>query len=240
MDLIAKTINEALYGKHFQEGNNACSEIQERVSDIIKFNSKCIYSELKYAPNISSFDSDSFFTLEILRAIRFWGFPISVHEGWAYMPYFSDLEYTLKYRKDKIWKLTDLDNGFTCELRIDKSGSKYQVYILFFKQEILRQGNYYSFKRFVLDKIKPIFFDFLQYSSILGRAIYSTNSEIRFTKNGDWRLYERVWTDPYSGLKYKVSGLKYLYLRMGFQLGELVDPSLDPQKDYVVLLNKNT
>lgn len=239
MDTLSQTINEALYGQGFFRGHDALFEIQDRIGDILKFNSKCIYSDLKYSPSISTFDSNDFLTLEILRAIRFWGFPLSLHEGWAYMPFYSDLDYTLNYRKDKIWKLTDLENGFTCEFRLDKSGVNYQVYILFFKQEVLRQGNFYAFKSFVLNKIKPVFFDFLQYSSLLGRAIYSTNSEIRFSRQGDWRLYERIWTDPSSGLEYKVSGLKYLYLKMGFQLGELVDPALEPQKDYIVLINKN-
>ena len=72
----------------------------------------------------------------------------------------------------------------------------------------------------------------------MGRAIYSTNSEIKNTSKPDWRLKQKAWklTD---GALLTVSGLKYLYLKMGFELGELVDPSLDPQKDYVVLLNKN-
>jgi hypothetical protein len=72
----------------------------------------------------------------------------------------------------------------------------------------------------------------------MGRAIYSTNSQIKNTQRGDWRLKEKNWKNN-QGNTFKVSGLKFLYLKMGFQLGELVDPSLDPQKDYIVLPNQN-
>lgn len=237
MDTLSYYINEAIYGTR----HNSLGSIDEsfiRIKEIVAFNHRAIYSDLKYELDPSSFSSTDFYTLEILRAIRFWGFDFDLYLGEAYMPFITDFSGTIDYRKDKIWKIYDKQKHFTCEFRIDSDNLKTNVYVLFFKRPAALQGNFYEFKHFIINQIKLIFFDFLQYDSIMGRAIYSSNSQIKNTAKGDWRLRQKVWkvSDDNS---LSVSGLKYLYLKMGFQLGELVDPSLDSQKDYVVLLNKN-
>lgn len=237
MDLITKYINEAVYGTSLGSFSTIDDSLI-KIKEIISYNHRALYSELKYVKNPSSFDTNDYYTLEILRAIRFWGFNFDLFYGEAYMPFIKDFSGTIDYRKDKIWKIYDKEKQFTCEFRIDSDGTKKNVYVLFFKRPHQIQGNYYEFKHFIIYQIKLIFFDFLQYNSIMGRAIYSSNSEIKNTGKGDWRLKPKVWKVSDDNLL-RVTGLKYLYLKMGFQLGELVDPSLDPKKDYVVLLNKN-
>ena len=235
---ISKIYNDALYAGRSIESFDYVSDEINRIKDIVEFNYRGIYSDLKYNAHECAFSSDDNNTLELLRGIRFWGFPFKLYSGYAYMPYYSDFSGNIKYKKDSIFKITDENKGFSCELRIDFNKNNKVCYVLFFKRTKDLQGNYFEFKHFIINQIKPLFFDFLQFKSIMGRAIYSTNSEIKNIAKPDWRLKQKIWklTD---GTILKVSGLKYLYLKMGFQLGELVDPSIDPEKDYVVLLNEN-
>jgi len=235
---ISRIYNEALYGDKILPSSCFVSDEINKIKEIVEFNYRGIYSDLKYNTHECNFNSDDFNTLEILRAIRFWGFPFKLYSGYAYMPFYPDLSGNISYRKDSIFKISDDFKGLSCELRVDLEKNCKICYVLFFKRTKELQGNYFEFKHFIINQIKPIFFDFLQYKSITGRAIYSTNSEIKNIAKPDWRLKEKVWKLK-DGTELKVSGLKYLYLKMGFELGELVDPSLDPHKDYVVLLNKN-
>jgi len=237
VDSLQRIINLAFNGATDTHESFIDSKLS-KIREIVHFNNKCIYSDLVYEKSPADFTTNDFQTLEILRGIRFWQFPFKLFKGYALMPFYSDFSGKINYRKDQIWKIEDPGLGFTCEFRIDSNGTYKNVYVLFFKRSVELQGNYYQFKNFVTYQIKSLFFDFLQYKSILGRAIFSTNSEIRLNNNGDWRLKEKIWNDG-KGNSYKVTGLKYLYLKMGFELGELVDPSLEAQKDYVVLLNKN-
>ncbi|NBP02613.1 MAG: hypothetical protein EBU90_21330 [Proteobacteria bacterium] len=238
MDSLNKYIQTAIYGGYPRQTRCLVDDTIEKIKEIIAFNNKAVYSDLIYNCVPSTFSSTDFYTLEILRAIRFWGFNFELYQGEAIMPFITDLVGTMSFRKDKIWKIYDKTNHFSCEFRIDEQGLTKNIYVLFFKRLKQHQGNYYQFKHFIINQIKPIFFDFLQYYQIMGRAIYSSNSEIRFSEKEDWRLKKRVW-DGIDGQLYEVSGLKYIYLKMGFQLGEKVDPSLDPSKDYVVLLNSS-
>ena len=237
MDTLTSIINQAIYGYSRKNDFNNNS-IFDLIQEILEFNNRAVYSDLIYEPNPCTFSTKDFYSLELLRAIRFWHFNFDLFSGKALMPYYADLTGTLSYYEDKIWKIYDRDHQFTCEFRIDSKKDKKYIYVLFFKRPKQLQGNYYEFKNFIINRLKPIFFDFLQYDSIMGRAIYSTNSQIKNTQRGDWRLKEKNWKNN-QGNTFKVSGLKFLYLKMGFQLGELVDPSLDPQKDYIVLPNQN-
>jgi hypothetical protein len=72
--------------------------------------------------------------------------------------------------------------------------------------------------------MRPLLFDHAGYRFMMGKAVWSTNSEIRFTHRGDFRKRQRKWDGK------AVSGLKYLYLKMGFR--GLPD---DPSGNYVVL-----
>ena len=231
-------IQTAIYGGY---SDFTCDPVAQEIRNIkerVETNLNCTYSELKYDVFPSDFSSSDNITLDILRAIRFWGFNLKLYSGLAYMPYYPDIRSKITYRKDRIWKIYDSEKGFSCEFRVDTQKNKNYCYVLFFKRIKEQQGNFYEFKHFVINQIKPIFLDFLQYDYLIGRAIYSTNSEIRHNEKSDWRLLSKSWTGN-DGVVYEVSGLKYLYLKMGFVLGELVDTSLDPQRDYVILLKEN-
>jgi len=231
-------IQKAIYAGYSDQSCDPVAQEIRNIKDRVETNLNCIYSELKYDTSPSDFSTTDNITLDILRAIRFWGFNLNLYTGLAYMPYYPDLISKITYRKDKIWKLYDSEKGFSCEFRVDTQRNKTSCYVLFFKRIKEQQGNFYEFKHFVINQIKPIFLDFLQYDYLIGRAIYSTNSEIRHNKNSDWRLSSKRWTGD-DGVLHEVSGLKYLYLKMGFVLGELVDPSLHAQRDYVILLKEN-
>ena len=238
MLILNNIIQKAIYGGY---SDFSCDPVAQEIRNIkerVETNLNCIYSELIYDLSPIDFSSSDNITLDILRAIRFWGFNLRLYSGLAYMPYYPDIRSKITYRKDRIWKIYDSEKGFSCEFRVDTQKNKTSCYVLFFKRIKEQQGNFYEFKHFVINQIKPIFLDFLEYDYLIGRAIYSTNSEIRHNEKSDWRLLSRSWTGN-DGVVYEVSGLKYLYLKMGFVLGELVDTSLDPQRDYVILLKEN-
>jgi hypothetical protein len=231
-------IRTAEYGGFSDFSTDPVAHEINNIKHRVETNLKCTYSELKYEASPCDFSNSDNITLDILRAIRFWGFNLKLYNGVALMPYYPDIKSKITYRQDRIWKICDPEKGFSCEFRIDTSKNKISCYVLFLKRIKEQQGNFYEFKHFVINQIKLIFLDFLQYEYLIGRAIYSTNSEIRNETKGDWRLLSKIWIGN-DGVVYEVSGLKYLYLKMGFVLGELIDPSLDAQRDYVILLKDN-
>ncbi|NDD03582.1 MAG: hypothetical protein EB078_01635 [Proteobacteria bacterium] len=188
-----------------------------------KLNSEnTLYSELIYKEGALTI-GESALGDKLMTGLKELGLPFAVYEGEALM---ERLDYNLQtfYRKDPIFKIRDEGRGFSMEFRDSSLYGDKAAYVLFFRRDKEVQGNFYEFKRFVLNQMRPLLFDHAGYGFIMGKAVWSSNSEIRFTHRGDFRKRQRKWEGK------NVSGLKYLYLKMGFR--ELPD---DPSGDYVVL-----
>lgn len=146
----------------------------------------------------------------LIRGLRNLGLPYEVFSGHALMEQVT-FQMEIYQRKDPIFKIYDPESGFSIEYRPDALFGSKSAYVLFFKRDKDKQGNYFEFKKFIKKEISPLFFQEAEYEYIFGRAIWSSNSEIRFTHKGDWRTKKRLWNGK------EVTGLQYAYLLMGFR-----------------------
>jgi hypothetical protein len=146
----------------------------------------------------------------LIRGLRNLDLPYVVYSGHALMEQVT-YQMEIYHRKDLIYKVFDPNSGFSIEYRPDVLFGSKSAYVLFFKREKEKQGNYFEFKKFIKDEISPLLFNEADYEYILGKAIWSSNSEIRFSHKGDWRTKKRYWNGQ------EVTGLQYAYLLMGFR-----------------------
>jgi hypothetical protein len=180
------------------------------------------YSELTYKKEALTM-GQSVLGDKLIRGLVQLGLPFDVYMGEALM---ERLDYNLEsyYRKDPIFKIRDEKTGFSMEFRDSTLFGEKSAYVLFFKRDKNKQGNFYEFKKFVLNQMRPLLFNHAGYQYMMGKAVWSANSQIKEAPRGDFRKKQRKWRGK------SVSGLKYLYLVMGFM--DLPDSS---SSDYVVL-----
>lgn len=181
------------------------------------------YSELVYKKEVLTM-GQSVLGDKLIKGLNQLGLPFDVYMGEALM---ERLDYNLEsyYRKDPIFKVRDEKTGLSMEFRDTTLFGERSAYVLFFKRDKNQQGNFYEFKKFVLNQMKPLLFNYVGYQYMMGKAVWSANSQIKEGPRGDFRKKQRIWHGK------SVSGLKYLYLVMGFK--DLPDDSSD---DYVVLI----
>jgi hypothetical protein len=146
----------------------------------------------------------------LIRGLRNLCLPYDVYSGHALMEQVT-FQMDIYHRKDPIFKIQDPEGGFSVEYRPDTLFGSKSAYVLFFKRDKNRQGNYFEFKKFIKQEISPLLFQEANYEYIFGKAIWSSNSEIRFSHKGDWRTKKRLWNGK------EVTGLQYAYLLMGFR-----------------------
>ena len=114
-------------------------------------------------------------------------------------------------------------------------------YVVFFERDTLLQGNFYEAKKFIHGPLSRIFFDALGFDSLMGKAVWSSNSEVRNSKarETDWRDSKRTAYYESRNKKVPVSGLQKFYLLCGFVfLNQIIGNNWD-SKDQMVLLNPN-
>lgn len=183
------------------------------------------FQQLKYAEKLNK-ENTTYLALEyqkeplseghsvegdlLIRGMRNLSLPYDVYAGHALMEQVT-YQMEIYHRKDPIFKIHDPESGFSMEYRPDSLFGSKSAYVLFFKREKEKQGNYFEFKKFIKSQISPLLFTEAGYEYILGKAIWSSNSEIRFSHKGDWRTKKRLWNGK------EVTGLQYAYLLMGFR-----------------------
>ena len=130
----------------------------------------------------------------------------------------SDLRFE-EEQSEEVFELKNLEEGFSLQFRIvERETSGAVIHVLFLKREISHQGCFWQIKRILCDDVwggilEPAGFDYL-----FGRAVFSTNSEIRITCpiEKDWR-YKQVYAGINGNLEpIFMSGIQLMYLRMNF------------------------
>jgi hypothetical protein len=201
-NIIKRIDNELLFTN--------CSPQLQQIKTVEKINSNhTTYAELKY-DNKQLNKGDSVVGDKLLCGLKLMGLKYEVFSGSAIK---ERLNYNMEIylTKDPIFKIISYDTGFSMEYRPDVLYGEKSAYILFFKRDINKQGNFFEFKKFILQHMKPLLFEHCDYRFIAGKAIWSSNSEIRYTHKGDWRTKRRKWNGQ------EVSGLQFAYLLMGFR-----------------------
>ena len=187
-----------------------CSPLLKQINYVDKINREnTIYTDLEYQKT-PLFVGQSEEGDLLLKGLNKLGLFFEVYCGHALMEQ-ATYDLNIIHRKDPIFKIYDPRSGFSMEYRPDVLYGSKSAYVLFFKREKEKQGNYFEFKKFIKDEISPLLFNEADYQYILGKAIWASNSEIRYTHKGDWRTKRREWKGK------EVSGLQLAYLLMGFR-----------------------
>lgn len=144
----------------------------------------------------------------------------SLYKGKAYCTvYYGPF---LRYKKNEeieVFRISNENKGFVLDFRIQENMQMGPcVFVLMLTREAQMQGNFYTLKRMLVDELWQQVFEPAGYAMMFGRASWSENSEVRHTtrKEDDWRLqrHDCIWKK--NGRQIQTSGLKMLYLRMGF------------------------
>ena len=187
-----------------------CSPLLKQINYVDKINREnTLYTDLEYQKTPLSEGQSNEGDL-LIKGLKRLGLSFEVYCGHALMEQ-ATYDLNIIHRKDPIFKIYDPRSGFSVEYRPDVLYGCKCAYILFFKRTKDKQGNYYEFKKFIKHEISPLLFQEGNCEYILGKAVWSSNSEIRYIHTGDWRTKRRVWNGK------EVSGLQYAYLLMGFK-----------------------
>lgn len=124
-----------------------------------------------------------------------------------------------KEQSEEVFDLRSKKEGFSLQFRIvERESDSAVIHVLFLKREMTNQGSFWQLKRILCDEVwggilEPVGFQFL-----FGKAIWSSNSEIRVTCpiEKDWR-YKQVYAGINGNLEpIFMSGIQLMYLRMNF------------------------
>ena len=157
--------------------------------------------------------------------------------------------YTGRLKRDRIevkhdsFLMRSEEDGFDVEFQIEKNEDpdKYgQIHVLWFRIDPDKQGDFFKFRKLLINDAKHLLLDRLGYEYLYGAATYSTNSTIRFpcSREEDWRNKFH-----YVGLNTQLqpiilSGIHLLYLRCGFFSNEPFGPTVE-SKPRIFLFSDN-
>jgi hypothetical protein len=181
------------------------------------------------------------FVAKILKALRKSGIRCySVHCGKAFsIRYFGpSLQYE-EVHSEEVFEIRNKE-GFRLQFRIiEKTAFGPALHILFLIRETSQQGSFFAIKRMLVNEPWEKVFEPMGFAYLFGRAVWSSNSEIRHSGKGceDWRKVLR-----YVGLDEDlepilIPSLRLFYHRLGFiQFSSL---QRDVGDDYVALLSRS-
>jgi hypothetical protein len=197
--------------------------------------SRFTYSETAYLKHQNPFVS------KILKALNKSGIRgYSLHCGKALsIRYFGP---SLQYEEVHSEEVLEIRNkeGFRLQFRIiEKTAFGPALHILFLIRETSQQGSFFAIKRMLVGELWEKVFEPMGFAYLFGRAVWSSNSEIRHSGKGceDWRKVLR-----YVGLDEDlepilIPSLRLFYHRLGFiQFSSL---QRDVGDDYVALLSRS-
>lgn len=210
----------------------------EELDEIIKVNSGMIFSKMEYGTQELNANSGN----EIVKAIKKENEDYKVYKGKGYIPRISIKTKEKYFDERDLFKIRDAKNGFTFQFSLMSHGEARHIYVVFLEKDTHLQGNFFEVKRFINGPISRIFFDSLGFDSLMGRAVWSSNSEVRNSskRETDWRDSKKIALYGASRKReFPLTGLQKFYLLCGFVfLNQLIGNDPD-SKDQMVLLNPN-
>ena len=144
----------------------------------------------------------------------------SLHLGKAFsVRYFGpDLRFEEEF-SEEVFEIKNNKEGFSLQFRIvERESSGAVIHALFVTREIGHQGCFWQIKRILCDEVWGGILESAGFQFLFGKAIWSSNSEIRITcpKENDWR-YKQVYAGINGNLEpIFMSGIQLMYLRMNF------------------------
>ena len=232
MNQIIKEVTRYADAKSLVHTNPLIQEFDE----MMKINNGMIFSKMEYDENELNAESGN----EVVDAIKKENDDFKVYKGKGFIPRVCLRTKGKYFDERELFKLRDDKNGFTFQFSLMKHEEARHIYVVFLEKDTHLQGNFYEAKRFIQGPLSRIFFDTLGFDSLMGRAVWSSNSEVRNSRKRetDWRDSKRVAL--YGGTRkrhFPLTGLQKFYLLCGFVfLNQIIgnDPST---RDQMVLLN---
>jgi hypothetical protein len=208
----------------------------KELQNIIAVNNETTFSKLEYRNEELSEDSN-----EIVKAVKSENREFKVFKGKGFIPRINLKTKDQYFEERDLIKIRDDKNGFTFQFSINLQQEAKHIYVVFLERDTLLQGNFYEAKKFIHGPLSRIFFDALGFDSLMGKAVWSSNSEVRNSKarDTDWRDSKRTAYYKCRDKKVPVTGLQKFYLLCGFVfLNQLIGNNPE-SKDQMVLLNPN-
>jgi hypothetical protein len=208
----------------------------KELQNIIAVNNETTFSKLEYRNEELSEDSN-----EIVKAVKSENREFKVFKGKGFIPRINLKTKDQYFEERDLIKIRDDKNGFTFQFSINLQQEAKHIYVVFLERDTLLQGNFYEAKKFIHGPLSRIFFDALGFDSLMGKAVWSSNSEVRNSKarDTDWRDSKRPAYYKCRDKKVPVTGLQKFYLLCGFVfLNQLIGNNPE-SKDQMVLLNPN-
>ena len=232
MDKIIKEVTRYADAYEMVYTNPLIQELQ----NILAVNSETTFSRLEYCKEeVSEVDN------EIVKAVKCENREFKVYKGKGYIPRINLKTKDQYFEERDLIKIRDDKNGFTFQFSINLQQEAKHIYVVFLERDTLLQGNFYEVKKFIHGPLSRIFFDVLGFDSLMGKAVWSSNSEVRNSKarETDWRDSKRTAYYESRNKKVPVTGLQKFYLLCGFVfLNQIIGNNCD-SKDQMVLLNPN-
>ena len=230
--LNARTLNS--FDPFARERNKVLEPIRRRIHNASPKINRLSYNEkacLKHSNRLVA---------EILRQLkRLEGY--TMHCGHAFSVRYAGHELrSEEVAAEEVFEIRNIKSGFRLQFRIiEKTAYGPALHILFLIRETSQQGSFFVIKRMLVDELWEKVFEPMGFAYLFGRAVWSSNSEIRHSAKGseDWRTVLR-----YVGLDENlepilIPSLRLFYHRLGFiQFSSL---ERDVGDDYVALLSRS-
>ena len=135
-------------------------------------------------------------------------------------------------RHSIVFEFRSVKSGLSLQFDFAESdgNSDFLIHVLLLKRETNRQGSFFAIKRMIVAELWQRVFVPAGAGCLYGRAVWSSNSEIRNSGQGDdWRK-RSCYVGVNRQLKsIRINGLTLFYLRMGFLPFELIVPNTPPE-----------
>ena len=160
---------------------------------------------------------------EIIEGIKTLKLDLKLFGGKGYVRWWDgERLQSRKEREVSLFKLCDGDSFefmFTIEAEDEERGYG-RIHAILFTVNLASQGSFWASKRFLIGSVAQLFLEYLGYSSIFGRALWSINTTIKGNPSKDrrkdwrWRFVFCGWDRQLRPIL--MQGLTVMYLRMGF------------------------
>jgi hypothetical protein len=177
----------------------------KELQNIIAVNNETTFSKLEYRNEELSEDSN-----EIVKAVKSENREFKVFKGKGFIPRINLKTKDQYFEERDLIKIRDDKNGFTFQFSRNLQQEAKHIYVVFLERDTLLQGNFYEAKKFIHGPLSRIFFDALGFDSLMGKAVWSSNSEVRNSKarDTDWRDSKRTAYYESRNKKVPVTGLQ--------------------------------
>lgn len=233
VNVRASFLTSALrYNHQFAEKFDLLAKEEAAVSERLrrkKHNEKPPLNRLEFEAEALGHSEDDRINrlLKILKASELKEY--TLHQGRAFYTFYSGSNLMNETERHSIvFEFRNVESGLSLQFDFAESDkqSDFLIHVLWLKRETNHQGSFFAIKRMIVAELWQRVFVPAGAGCLYGRAVWSSNSEIRHSGQGDdWRK-RSCYVGVNRQLKsIRINGLALFYLRMGFLPFELIVPN---------------